>query len=125
MSDADLEQIVASATRRNTANGITGMLLYADDHFMQLLEGEEALVDATFARVREDPRHGEVTVTERGPIASRSFANWSMGFKRMGREAMHALSAAVPAVAPNSASPATLAPSLAAAILSELARDAP
>ena len=114
MGEADLEQIVASARNKSPDNGITGMLFYADGRFMQVLEGEESVVDATLERVRVDPRHTDVTVTERSAITARSFAGWSMGLKRVGQNE---------ARADITASRATLAPTgLASAILNELTR---
>ncbi|HNJ76842.1 MAG TPA: BLUF domain-containing protein [Azospira sp.] len=47
LDDVDLDRIMDSSVRRNTAARITGMLLYAGGNFMQVLEGEEADVDAT------------------------------------------------------------------------------
>jgi hypothetical protein len=92
----DLERILESAVRRNTALNVTGMLLYADGSFMQVLEGEAAAVDEVFARVENDTRHTGIFLIERAPIDERSFDKWSMGFKRLdAREA-----AAHPAYAP-------------------------
>jgi hypothetical protein len=95
--DADeLDQILEASNRRNMADQITGMLLYAGGSFMQVLEGEEAVVDATFARIENDPRHFDVFVLERAPIEQRSFDRWSMGFRRLS----HADVIAHPAYAP-------------------------
>lgn len=81
---AELDAILASAVRHNEADGVTGMLVYADGGFMQVLEGEEEAVDATFRRVERDPRHTDVFVLERTPIPERSFGRWSMGLRRIG-----------------------------------------
>ena len=78
-----LEDILDASLRNNEPNGLTGMLLYAGGSFMQVLEGEEADVDATLARVRRDPRHSDVFEIDRSPIDERSFANWRMGFRRL------------------------------------------
>jgi len=78
-----LEDILEASVRNNEPNGLTGMLLYAGGSFMQVLEGEEADVDATLARVRRDPRHSDVFEIDRSPIDERSFANWRMGFRRL------------------------------------------
>lgn len=79
-----LDEILAVSSRNNAPQGITGMLLYAGGTFMQVLEGEEAAVDATHHRIEGDPRHTGIIVLERAPIAERSFARWSMGFRRIG-----------------------------------------
>ena len=83
-STAELDDILASAVRHNEADGVTGMLLYSEGGFMQVLEGEEATVEETFRRVERDPRHTDVFVLERTPVAERSFGRWSMGFRRIG-----------------------------------------
>jgi hypothetical protein len=57
------------------------MLLYLNGSFMQVLEGEEAAVDETYSRIRQDPRHAGCIVIDRWPIEKRSFSQWSMGFK--------------------------------------------
>jgi hypothetical protein len=126
LMDADLDQIVESATRKNAENDITGMLLYAEGRFMQLLEGEEQAVLETFARVSLDPRHYDAHITERSPIAARSFANWSMGFKRMASADLNTISTALPPTsnAPDGV-PLMAPPRLADAILRELARTSP
>lgn len=59
------------------------MLLYLNRSFMQVLEGEEAAVDETYARLQKDPRHTGVMLIDRSPIEARSFGQWGMGFKRL------------------------------------------
>lgn len=81
---AELENILESAVRYNTAHGVTGMLLYVGGSFMQVLEGEESSVDAAFARVSHDARHDGILLVQRESIAQRSFDRWSMGFRRIG-----------------------------------------
>jgi hypothetical protein len=83
LSEEDLEQILAVSRVNNERDGLTGMLLYADEHFIQTLEGDVATVDAAFARIGDDPRHREVEVTLRDEVSERSFDGWSLGFKRL------------------------------------------
>ena len=79
----ELERILEASARNNAAHSITGMLLYANGSFLQILEGEAAAVDETFERVSQDPRHTNIFLLEREAIGERSFARWSMGFKRL------------------------------------------
>lgn len=79
-----LESILGVSSRNNARDGITGMLLYAGGTFMQVLEGEATVVDATHHRIEQDPRHTGILVLERAPIAARSFSQWNMGFRRLG-----------------------------------------
>ena len=78
MSDADLKRIVSRSQIRNQKDGITGFLYYSAGTFLQMLEGEEATVRATFARIQDDYRHVISTVIFEGKSEKRMFSNWSM-----------------------------------------------
>lgn len=84
MSEDELARILESAVRHNTPDGITGMLLYAGGSFMQVLEGERAQVEETYARVERDPRHHDVMMIDAQPVEARDFTQWRMGFRRLG-----------------------------------------
>ncbi len=79
-SKDDLIELLAKARDKNAANDVTGMLLYIDGSFFQILEGPEEAVDALAAHIAEDPRHDQMTVIIREPIAKRAFGEWTMGF---------------------------------------------
>ncbi len=83
LSDEELDAILDSSVRRNKPEGITGMLLYSKGNFMQVLEGDAAVVDATYERIRKDSRHTQLFLLTREPIAARDFSRWSMGFRRL------------------------------------------
>lgn len=76
----DLAQLLDVARRNNQRLGLSGMLLYAQGSFFQVLEGPEAAVDAVYARIERDPRHTQVTRIIREPIPRRGFEDWTMGF---------------------------------------------
>ena len=78
-----LGDILESSVRRNRQNGITGMLLYAEGHFMQVLEGGEAAVLETYQRIWDDTRHHYVTLVHADAVAQRCFERWSMGFRQL------------------------------------------
>lgn len=78
--EEDLARLLETASRRNAELGLTGMLLHLEGSFFQVLEGEAEAVDAMFARIASDPRHGNVTVIVREPISRRAFAGWTMAY---------------------------------------------
>jgi len=78
-----LPAILDAAVRNNKRSGITGMLLYADGNVVQVLEGEKDVVLQTFQSIELDKRHKGIIVLLKQEIASRQFASWSMGFKRL------------------------------------------
>lgn len=75
-----LSSILIEARRCNTRDGITGALICRDDLFLQLLEGPEKAVEATFGRIRADDRHIEVRRLVRRMITddARMFGAWAM-----------------------------------------------
>jgi Sensors of blue-light using FAD len=79
----ELVELLAKAREKNTRLGLTGMLLYKDGDFLQVLEGEEAAVRALFGTIGQDPRHGRVMTLIDAPIAERQFRDWSMGFRNL------------------------------------------
>jgi hypothetical protein len=82
---------ILSASRRNNAEAdVTGALLFNAGCFGQVLEGPRRAVEATFERIQQDPRHGDVTVLGFGEAEGRCFGNWSMAF--VGERQDHAAS---------------------------------
>ncbi len=75
-----LALLLRRARAKNQAADISGMLLYSECSFFQVLEGPASAVDACFARIQVDPRHARETRIVREVIAHRSFGDWTMGF---------------------------------------------
>jgi hypothetical protein len=76
-----LFDLLEQAGERNVKAGITGMLLYKDGQFMQILEGPESAVKATFDRISRDPRHHGIIVLLKEKADERHFPDWSMAFR--------------------------------------------
>jgi hypothetical protein len=75
---AMLNGILLDARDINSRKDITGALICRADMYLQLLEGPEAAVEATYARILNDDRHMDVTRLVAGPAASRLFPKWAM-----------------------------------------------
>ena len=80
MTDDDLSSLLTESRDKNDKRNITGMLLYCHRTFIQVLEGDIADIERTFASIKRDKRHRDVLLMVTGPISERSFADWSMGF---------------------------------------------
>jgi len=78
---AMLDDILSTAQQRNALSGVTGMLLFNGRRFLQVLEGPQATVEMTFARISVDPRHRAAVVLSRRDVADREFGSWSMGYR--------------------------------------------
>jgi hypothetical protein len=84
-SETELNSLLATANKHNLRNNITGLLLYADGNFIQLLEGEESAVQETYKRIALDQSHRGITEIASGPLETRIFPEWAMGFKSIGK----------------------------------------
>lgn len=86
LSSNELGDLLVAARRYNERHGITGMLLYADGSFFQVLEGAPEDVEHLFERISADPRHDRLTLIIREPVAVRAFGEWSMGHADVAQE---------------------------------------
>jgi hypothetical protein len=76
--EAALNSILTSARHYNTRDDITGALICRADVYLQLLEGPEQLVEATYGRIARDNRHLGINRLFSGPISERMFPDWAM-----------------------------------------------
>ncbi|QWE20978.1 BLUF domain-containing protein [Polynucleobacter sp. AP-Kolm-20A-A1] len=80
MSFLGLMRLLESARAFNQANGISGILLYDNQQFGQIIEGERASVMKAWKRIQEDKRHHRVELLEIREISERSFPDWLLRF---------------------------------------------
>lgn len=83
LSDEALAALLAAAREHNARHGITGLLLYSDGNFMQLLEGPATAVSALYGRIQQDARHHMVTTVLEESGLPREFSDWSMACRRV------------------------------------------
>ena len=83
MSDADLDDILRASRANNGRLGVTGMLLWADGAFIQVLEGDAATIARLLDRIRRDERHRNVMVILEQRVDRRVFGAWEMGYKKL------------------------------------------
>ncbi len=80
MSFLGLMRLLESARAFNQTNGITGILLYDNQQFGQIIEGERASVMKAWKRIQEDKRHHRIELLEIREISERSFPDWLLRF---------------------------------------------
>ena len=76
-----LVDLVDQARTNNAEHGLTGVLLYRRQRFLQLLEGEERAVLRLYAAIVADDRHEGVATLMRGRRIRRQFPTWTMAFR--------------------------------------------
>lgn len=79
----EVPRILDNARTINRRNGVTGLLLFNGERFLQLLEGEEQAVRDTFKRISADPRHRGIALLGTTTSDRRAFQNWDMAFERL------------------------------------------
>jgi uncharacterized membrane protein (DUF373 family) len=87
-SPEELLALLKVCRDNNSALGITGMLVYSDRTFFQILEGEEKDVNELYKKIAQDPRHTDVVTIETKKITEREFPYWSMGFENLDPSAL-------------------------------------
>ena len=79
-SPAELTELLVKSRDNNVTRNLTGLLLYKEGTFMQVLEGEYESVEERLAVIGRDPRHHRLIRLIQGD-AERRFPDWSMGFR--------------------------------------------
>ena len=70
--------ILRSAQTHNAVSGITGVLCQGRGVYLQVLEGERSQVDALYARIALDKRHGNLKLRQQENIQARRYGKWAM-----------------------------------------------
>jgi Sensors of blue-light using FAD len=80
MNTHDLSELLKVSRVNNQAKAITGMLLYGNSSFIQVLEGNSEDIEFIYSVIQADTRHTNVTRILSGKINKRNFPDWKMGF---------------------------------------------
>ncbi len=79
LSAAVLDSILEQSARNNPRLGITGMLCFTNEVFVQVIEGGRDEVCEVFNAIVRDDRHLQVRLLDFEEISERRFGNWTMG----------------------------------------------
>jgi len=79
LSAERVETILTQSRANNPDLGVTGLLCYGDDVFIQVLEGGRDEVCELYNAIVKDDRHTNVRILIFEEIAERLFGNWKMG----------------------------------------------
>ncbi|EGF33668.1 hypothetical protein IMCC9480_3241 [Oxalobacteraceae bacterium IMCC9480] len=74
-----INSIMAQSRLNNPSQGLTGILCFSGDIFIQVLEGSRTAVNALYGHILKDPRHTGVQILHFEEITERRFAGWTMG----------------------------------------------
>ena len=80
-SETELSDLLIQSRDSNAKYNITGMLLYAEGHFIQVLEGRKLDVITLMDNIQRDARHHNVCIIKLSELANRQFPDWTMGYQ--------------------------------------------
>ncbi len=81
-SERELLALLHQARCYNTSHEVTGLLLQAPSgRLIQVLEGERGVIEDLYLRIARDSRHHHCTILASGPLSTRRFGEWRMGFR--------------------------------------------
>lgn len=79
IADGDLSEICAESQAQNAQSGVTGVLMFRDGVFLQVMEGGTVDILALSARIAADRRNDRLRILWHGNVAERRFPRWTMG----------------------------------------------
>jgi hypothetical protein len=82
----ELVSLLEISRRNNESAGLSGMLLYSSQSFLQVLEGDPAALEATYARIKVDDRHTNLRLLLDAEVPAPLFPDWTMGFEHVDDE---------------------------------------
>ena len=78
--ESTLQDLVEQCQANNKRLGVTGVLVYSDGNFMQVIEGPDLVTHALYDKIKRDNRHRDVTTINIQPLEVREFQGWSMAY---------------------------------------------
>lgn len=76
----DIKHIYKKAKANNLKNSISGILIFHNGNFLQVLEGKQEKVDSTFDKIKFDTRHNNIIKVININIEERIFEDYNFGF---------------------------------------------
>ncbi len=76
----DLEHLFHVNKRNNTEHGVSGILIYNNGNFLQILEGDKDMVKSLFKKIKRDSRHRNLIALINNSIDERIFHDYDSGF---------------------------------------------
>ncbi len=80
LTKIDLDHLFRVNKRNNTTLDISGLLVYNNGNFLQILEGEEKRIRTLFAKISTDDRHSNIIELINMSVEERIFDDYESGF---------------------------------------------
>ena len=91
LSPEQINEILSKSRENNLKNNITGVLLYFDRDFLQVIEGPKTALLELFEIIEKDKRHTGIITVFNKEIKEKHFPEWNMGFSSTDYEKLRTL----------------------------------
>jgi len=79
----DLVYLLEQCHLNNPKRGLTGLLIFGNNTFLQTIEGEKNTVEELIEKISKDKRHTKFQVLSKQSIEKRQYSDWAMGFEKL------------------------------------------
>ncbi|MDM0043227.1 BLUF domain-containing protein [Variovorax dokdonensis] len=79
-SASTVPAILAQVRQGNARNGITGVLVFDGQSFMQYLEGPSGVLQGLMGQIAIDPRHARLQMLHEGALQERRCSRYELGY---------------------------------------------
>jgi hypothetical protein len=80
LTDEEVNSLLIKSRLFNIQRDITGILLYIDGSFLQVIEGKKENVIDLYQKIKKDSMHKKIICVYNDQTEKRQFPHWSMGF---------------------------------------------
>jgi len=80
LTETQIQEVLNFSRNWNNDHNITGILLYSEGNFFQVLEGEKELLKTLFSRISIDKRHQNVMVIFEKEVSQPKFEDYQSDF---------------------------------------------
>ncbi|WP_372916827.1 BLUF domain-containing protein [Salegentibacter sp.] len=80
LNEEDIADLFEQVNKFNNSHDITGVLLYAETNFFQLVEGEKEVVKSLYSQIEKDSRHNNIIKFVDRPVDKPAFDGYISRF---------------------------------------------
>ncbi|MFB9055745.1 BLUF domain-containing protein [Mariniflexile ostreae] len=80
ISQKDISDILNISTKSNQSQGLTGCLVFIENTFIQILEGDKFKIETLYKTLLADKRHTDLVLISKGYSSKRFFPEWGMAY---------------------------------------------
>ncbi len=84
LTNSELNQLFEEVELTNNSQKITGILMYSDGNFFQVLEGEKNQIQSLYEKIKLDSRHYNVIKIFERKIVNSAFTKYHSSFRFVG-----------------------------------------